>query len=149
MLSHKQVVLGLLTGFAFIAPTYAADTLSMVPVSDALKSPEAQKKIDNSVQFYFGNSKYPTVSQSFGIDVSNKKTNSVGRNDHDACQRAFVSALIQMQTHAKELGANAVINIHSYFKKKDVANDTQVECYSGLLMSGVTLRGEFVKTVGK
>ena len=46
---------------------------------------------------------------------------------------------------AKQLGANAVIAINSYYKKNEVTIDKTVECRSGLLMDGVALKGEFAK----
>ncbi len=39
-----------------------------------------------------------------------------------------------------------MININSYYKKNEVTIDKTVECHSGLLMDGVALKGEFVKT---
>lgn len=72
------------------------------------------------------------------------KANGVGRNSTRSCERAFLDALIQFQEKAKKLGANAVINLNSYYRKNEVEIATTVECHSGLLMDGVTLKGDFV-----
>lgn len=139
-----------LAGFAALAmPAGAADHLYQLTIANAMASPIAQRKLDNTVRYYFGDTKFPGHDESFGYYITNKKTNAVGRSDEVSCTRAFLSAMIELQTRAHQLGANAVINIHSYYKKKDVSSETQVECYSGLLMSGVALRAEFVKTSGK
>jgi uncharacterized protein YbjQ (UPF0145 family) len=130
-------------------PAQAEDDLSMVTVADALASPDAQGKLDGTVKFYFGDTKHPAVAQKFGEYITNKKTNSVGKSDAKACTWTFLSAVIELQERAHKLGANGVINIHSYYKKKDVGSATQVECYTGLLMSGVALKGDFVKLSGK
>jgi uncharacterized protein YbjQ (UPF0145 family) len=49
-----------------------------------------------------------------------------------------------LQGRARKLGANAVINIYSYYDKQDISNDTHVPCHSGAIMAGVALMGEFV-----
>jgi hypothetical protein len=43
------------------------------------------------------------------------------------------------------LGANAVVNIISYYRKVPMSSDTQYECHAGTLMAGVALKGDFVK----
>lgn len=130
-------------------PAAAEDKLFMLTISNALASPDAEGKLDGSVHFYFGDAKHPAVAQDFGQFITNKKTNGVGKSDETSCTRAFVSTMIELQDRAHQLGANAVINIHSYYKKKDVSNQTQAECYTGFLMTGVALKGDFVKVPGK
>lgn len=127
-------------------PASASNALHMVPIQQALASEDAQTKLDHTVHFYFGDASHPPVTRDFGEYVSNKKANAFAKSDDKSCNRAFLSAMIQLQTRAHELGADSVINIHSYFKQHDVSNQDQVECYVGFLMSGVALKGDFVKT---
>lgn len=127
-------------------PASAADSLHMVPVQQALASEDAQTALDHTVHFYFGDAQHPPVVQDLGGLITNKKANAFGKSDDASCNRAFLSAMIQLQKTAHEMGADSVINIHSYFKKHDVSDPDQVECYVGILMSGVALKGEFVKT---
>lgn len=40
---------------------------------------------------------------------------------------------------------NAVMNISSYYKKREFVSDTEFECGAGFVMAGVTLKGDLVK----
>lgn len=128
------------------SPTQARDDVVMLSISDGLSLPDAQAKLDGSVKFYFGNSSHPAVIKSLGDYIANEKTNSLGKSSVKACGWAFLSALLSFQARAKELGANAVINIHSYYKREDVSSETQVQCHSGFMVTGVALKGDFVRT---
>ncbi|MNT94475.1 hypothetical protein D3C72_2361760 [compost metagenome] len=77
--------------------------------------------------------------------VSNRKTNGVGKSDEDGCRWAALSALIALQETAKSLGANAVIDIVSYYKKNEVASPTDYECHAGAVVVGVALKGTYAK----
>lgn len=127
------------------APAYAADDIIQLDLQQALNTPDTLAKIDGSVKFFFGTSKHPAIVAHLGEGVTNKKANGFGKSSTKGCERAFLDGLIQMQEKAKSLGANAVINVNSYYKKNEVVIDKTVECHSGLLMDGVALRGEFVK----
>lgn len=122
-----------------------ASSVLMLPIDSAMATPEAKGALDGSVKFYFGNSPHPAVIEKYGDFVTNEKTNDFAKSDVISCQRAFLSALIKFQRRAEQLGANAVINIHSYYRRRDVSSETQVECHAGFLMSGVALKGDFVK----
>jgi uncharacterized protein YbjQ (UPF0145 family) len=52
---------------------------------------------------------------------------------------------VKFQRRAAQLGANAVVNIHSYYDKQDISSDTSFQCRDGFMMTGVALRGDFVK----
>jgi hypothetical protein len=130
----------------FAAPqTIARDTKNMWPITDAMNSGSAKARLDAGIKFYFGDSEHPPVAKSFGVFMSNKKTNGVGRKDKEACEWTFLSAMISFQDRAKQLGGDAVINIESYYRKNTIKSATEYECGSGGLMSGVTFRGEVVK----
>jgi hypothetical protein len=49
------------------------------------------------------------------------------------------------QESAKARGANAVVDITSYFKKNEFKSPTNYECYAGNIMSGVALKGTYAK----
>jgi uncharacterized protein YbjQ (UPF0145 family) len=76
--------------------------------------------------------------------VTNQKTSSFGIADIKACNRVFADALSQLQKRAHELGANAVINIHSFYRREDISSQTDVQCHVGFLIAGVALKGDFV-----
>ena len=53
--------------------------------------------------------------------------------------------MIQLEKRAKQLGANAVVNIVSYYKKDVMSSATEFECHAGAVIAGVALKGDFVK----
>jgi hypothetical protein len=126
-------------------PAQARDTPYALNIAQALQSPEFQEKLGNSVAFYFAAQPTPPVAQPLGTFVSNKKANSFGRPDEDACRRALLDALITFKDRALELGGNAVVNLVSYYKKETVASPTDYQCHAGDLMAGVALKGDVVK----
>jgi uncharacterized protein YbjQ (UPF0145 family) len=126
-------------------PAHARDTRHLLPIAIALEIKDAQEKLDGSVKFYFGDQLPPQVLTNLGSDVSNRKTNAFGKSDEKACNWAFLSAMVALQTRAQQLGANAVINIVSYYNKKVMSSATEFECHAGAIIAGVALKGDFVK----
>ena len=110
-----------------------------------METKDAQEKLDGSVKFYFGDQPAPQVLTMLGSDVSNRKTNAFGKSDEKACNWAFLSAMVALEKHAQQIGANAVINIVSYYNKRVMSSATEFECHAGAIMAGVALKGDFVK----
>ena len=132
-------------GLLAAGSSWARDTKNMWPISDAMGTADAKTKLDKGIRYYFGDSAHPEVAQNFGVYMSNKKTNGANKEDKEACEWAFLSAMISFQERAVALGGDAVINIKSYYRKNEISSQTQYECGSGALMSGVTFQGEVVK----
>ena len=126
-------------------PAQARDTKYLLPIAAALEAKEAKEKLDGSIKFFFGNQQTPNVLAKLGTDVTNLKTNAVGKSDEKACNWVFLSAMLALERRAKQLGANAVINIVSYYQKQVMSSATEFECHAGAVIAGVALRGEFVK----
>ncbi|MCM5682682.1 excinuclease ATPase subunit [Schlegelella sp. S2-27] len=127
------------------APAYARDTEYKLPLADVLEMPEAKEKLDGSVKFFLAGQKTPKVIERKGHDVSNRKTNGVGKADEQGCKWAALSALIAFQEKAKQKGANAVVDIVSYHKKNVFESATEYECHAGAVVIGVTLKGTYAK----
>lgn len=127
------------------APAHARDTKYMMPLQEVLDMPEAKEKLDDSFRFYLSGQKTPKVLQRMESGVSNRKTNGVGKSDEDGCRWAALSALIALQDTAKSQGANAVIDIVSYYKKNEVASPTDYECHAGAVVVGVALKGTYAR----
>jgi len=123
----------------------ARDTRHMYSLADALGNSNAKVKIGGDIKFYFGEKSHSNVIKQFGEYQSNKKTNAFNKSDKVACEWAFLSAMLSFQDRARSLGANAVINIKSYYKKNTVSSATEYECGAGGIIAGVTFRGDFVK----
>ncbi|WP_374041196.1 hypothetical protein [Massilia sp. MS-15] len=58
---------------------------------------------------------------------------------------ASFAATAPAQARAKELGADAVVNIVSNYKNVEMSSETEFECHDGAMMTGVALKGDFVK----
>jgi uncharacterized protein YbjQ (UPF0145 family) len=144
----KKIILSIAIAAAAIGstlPAQARDNKLMLPLAGAMADNDAQGRLGDTVKFYFGNAKTPKVLQKLGSDQTSQKTNSFGKSPEKACNWAFLSAMLRLQARARELGANAVINIASNYKNVEVLSDSEFECHDGTMMSGVALKGDFVK----
>ena len=130
------------------AAAQARDTLLQIPLADVLAMPEAQSELDGSVKFYLAGAATPKISKRMGSDVSNPKTNAFNKSDDFACKWAALSALKAFQSKAKAQGANAVVDIVSYYKRSESKNDTTIECHAGAFVAGLALKGTYA-VVGK
>lgn len=139
----KTLITLALAATVVLAPAYARDTTVNVLLADVLAQPEAKTKLDGSVKFYLAGQATPKVLKKFKEDVSNLKTNAVGKSDEVSCKWVALSVLMSLQKSAKEAGANAVIGITSYYKKNETTSDTSIECHAGSMMSGVALKGTY------
>jgi uncharacterized protein YbjQ (UPF0145 family) len=144
----KTTILSLLITAGLLAsagPSSARDTKHLLSIAAALEVKDAKDKLDGSIKFFFGDQTTPPVLSKLGTDVSNRKTNAFGKSDEKACYWAFLSAMVALEKRAQQLGANAVVNIVSYYKKEVMSSITEFECHAGALIAGVALKGDFVK----
>ncbi|HWY14499.1 MAG TPA: hypothetical protein VNX86_05080 [Rhizomicrobium sp.] len=132
----------------FVSPAVAGDVFNL-PIDRAMSMSQTNGRLDGTVKFYFGQTPHPEVMRRFGNFVANEKTNAVGKTDLSECAWVFQSALLSLQKRAHALGANAVINIHSFYKKEDVSSETEIPCHTGFLMAGIALKGDLVTVAGK
>ena len=116
-----------------------------VNITAALAWGEAEGKIKDSVQLFFGDQDHPAVAEELGSYTANKKTNAFGKSDEKACKWAFLSAMISLQDRAIAVGGDAVINIRSYYYQNDFSSATEFECGAGTAIAGVTMVGEVVR----
>jgi hypothetical protein len=89
-------------------PSIGRDDVLAFPIADVLAQPRHSSRLEG-VQFYFGGQAHPAVAHSFGEYQSNKKTNAFNKSDKEACEWAFMSALLSFYQRALSEGANAVI----------------------------------------
>ena len=127
----------------------AADDVKMHPLSDALRTPAAVEKLDQRVKLFFGNQAHPKVLKELGEWKTNKKTNGFNKSAKEACEWAFLSAILELQERAIKEGGDAVVGIKSNWKNQETVSDTEYVCADGALMSGVALKGTVVKLGGK
>ncbi|MCP1574219.1 uncharacterized protein YbjQ (UPF0145 family) [Herbaspirillum rubrisubalbicans] len=143
----KHISLAVTLSLALVAalPAQARDTKHLLPLDSTSNMKDKDGILDGSVKFYFAGQAHPAVLEKISTDVTNQKTNAVGKSDEEACKWVFLSALVQLHKKAKELGGNAVVNIVSYYKKSEMASATEFECHAGATMAGVALKGDIVK----
>lgn len=137
------VLIAAATGLA--APASARDTVLQIPLADVLAMPEAQGQLDGTVQFFLAGQETPKVAEKLGEDISNQKTNGLGKSDEFGCRWAILSALIQFQKSAKSRGANAVVDLVSFYKRKESRSSTTIECHAGGFVVGAALKGTYAK----
>ncbi len=131
--------------FALASTAQARDTQVLQSLQELLDSQTAKDAgIDGSVKFYLAGQPV-NVLQRLGEDVTNKKTNAANKSDEEACRWVALSALKALQDGARSRGANAVVDIVSYYKKVEYKSDTNYECYAGTLLAGVALKGTYAK----
>ena len=145
-LRHSVALLLLLV--SGIVPASARNDVVNLPIANALNSPEAHDKLGHSVQFYFGTQPTPRIVREFGSFVAHRKTNGFAKSEDTSCDWAFLSALVELQSRAVSLGANAVVDIESYYNRHEVSSPATYECHKGFLMAGVVLRGKMVRLAG-
>ena len=123
----------------------ARETRVELPLHELINSPEAKAAgIDGSVRFFLAGEKV-NVQQRLGEDVTNKKTNAANKSDAVACNWVALSALKALQDGARSRGANAVVDVVSYYKKNEFKSTTNFECYAGAILAGVALKGTYAK----
>jgi len=85
------------------------------------------------------------VEKALGEWTANKKTNASNKTDQEACEIAFVSAIVSLQQRARNEGGDAVINIVSVYRNERRESPTEYVCGAGTFVAGVALRGTVVK----
>jgi len=114
-------------------------------IEDALSQPGASSRLNSSVRLFFGDQAFPSVERKLGTFTSNKKTNAFNKSDREACNWAFLSAMVSLQERAIREGGNALVNIRSIYYKNEFSSTTDFECGAGNVVAGVTMVGEAVK----
>jgi hypothetical protein len=126
------------------AAAVGRDDVGTYPLADAFGNPEYAQRLEG-VKFFFGKQAHPPIARSFGEYQSNKKTNAFNKSDKEACEWAFLSALLSFHERALSEGGDAVVDIQGYYKKQPFSSETHFQCGAGATMAGVTLKGTVVK----
>jgi uncharacterized protein YbjQ (UPF0145 family) len=145
MKSNVTVVAALLfLGWGSLA--VARDDRLMFPVKDGLEKGKSTKdRIDPDIRLYFGKQTPKAIERKLGEFTADRKTNATNKTDKEACEIAFVSAVVSLQQRARKEGGNAVMNIASVYRNDNRASTTEYLCGAGTFAAGVALRGTVVK----
>jgi hypothetical protein len=138
------VVLSLVLVFA-TSTSQARNEVLRFSVEDALSQPGADSKLNSSIRLFFGDQALPAIERKLGTFTSNRKTNAFNKSDVEACNWAFLSAIMSLQERAVREGGNAVVNIRSFYRKSEFSSTSDFECGAGTFVVGVTMVGEVVK----
>ena len=146
MTMKQSIGLTLVLMVSLIAPrlALARNDKYLLPIKAALESTEAREKPDGSVRFFFGKQSPPPIVTKLATVTPHGKASTRRTDDIKACNAAFLVALLDFQKHAKKAGANAVVNIVSYYKNVEMASPTEFECHAGAAAHAI-LRGDLVK----
>lgn len=140
----KSIILALTLSLA-MSTAFARDSAHMFSIQEALQVNDAQDKLGDKVTFYFGDQSHPAVERRVSEVTANRKTNAFGKSDLEACQWVFLSSMLALRDAALDRGANAVVNIESFYDRKPVSDSEQYECHAGNVVAGVVLKGDLVK----
>lgn len=143
----KLLAIAATTGICAAAalPAEARDTPYHLKIEDVKKDPRYAENVPGNVTFYFAGQQAPGSGKDLGEYVTNKKSNSFGRPDEEACRWAMISAMKELGERAVAEGGDSVINIISYYRKKPFSSDSEYECHAGGFVAGVALKGTVVK----
>ena len=130
---------------ALAGQAQARDTRLLLPVDDAIKQGRSEGIIGDDIVLRFGKGNRGGHAKTIGTDVANRKTNALNKSDVEACNWVFLSSLKALQEGARGVNAKAVVEIVSYYKKREFSSATEFECHVGTLMAGVALKGSYAK----
>jgi hypothetical protein len=130
--------------FSQSSTSFARDTKLNPPINKALATTAAKEKLNTDIKFFFGEG-HPETTEELGTYTANRKTNSFNKTDIEACKWVFLSSLLALQDRAIKEGGDAVIDIHSFYKKQPYFSTKKYECHAGAMIAGVALRGTVVK----
>lgn len=125
-------------------PAEARDTFHDLSVEGATGSATAEEKLLD-LPFYMKGQEHPKVAQDLGVFTSNRRTNAFNKSDEEACEIAFLSAVISLQQRARKQGGDAVVDIRSITKHNDLESPTQYRCVAGTMIANVALEGRVVR----
>jgi uncharacterized protein YbjQ (UPF0145 family) len=114
-------------------------------IQDVLSQEAAKEKLSSNVKFFFGKESYPKPEQSLGTYRTNKKTNAFEKSEAEACNSAFLSAMVALEERALQEGGNAVVDIISNYDNNRTESTTTFKCGASKTMAGVALQGRVVK----
>lgn len=129
-----------------LLPGAHATNLMYMPFETVLSDAIRAGRLDGSVKFYLiGNGPQGTQQLLRRGVISDLKTNGFNKSDQRSCEWVLQSNLIKLQADAKRVGANAVVNIVSYYDQRVRKDLNTYECRAGIFVTRVALRGDLVR----
>ncbi len=141
----KLLVIMVVSLLSVSSASDARDSVEEYSINDLLELEQSKSKLGSDIKFFFGDQSHGKVLKKYGEFKTNKKTNAFGKSDLEACQKAFLSAMISLRDRAVKLGGNAVINIKSNYKNNLTSSKDNFQCGAGAIIAGVALVGTVVE----
>ena len=124
-----------------IAPvSKAADRIAVVPVKYVRENSD-QTRVLEGVSWHMKGEEHRAVAKRFNLAATTKSTMAAWRNAETSCSRAFLSAIIQLQTDALNLGADGVIDITSNAMGQTHDEADSLICTKGGFVARVSISG--------
>ncbi|MBU0675778.1 MAG: excinuclease ABC subunit A [Proteobacteria bacterium] len=119
----------------------AADQWHQFPVDNAIHGALGKDKLLPGIKLFMKGEKHPGLQKKLGEFEANKRSNGLGKSDQVACDVAFLSALISLQSRAQREGGNAVVDIYTITKDRKFESVTEYSCLAGKMVVNVALMG--------
>jgi uncharacterized protein YbjQ (UPF0145 family) len=137
----------LLLSSLLVRPVYARNVKLILPIAAALEAKDIPDKPTGAVKFFFGVDAAPKNVTKLGSYIGRPRTGASGKSDERACNEALQWTLVVLEKRAQQAGANAVVNIASYYRKNEMPSATEFECHVGNVIVTVVLKGDLAKIV--
>jgi len=130
---------------AVTTPLYARNIRLILPIAAALEAVDFESRPTGTVKFFFGEQKSPEILAKLGSYAATPRSAAMGMRDEKACNGPFLWTLVALEKRAQQVGANAVVNIVSFYQKNEMSSVTEFECHVGNVIASVFLKGDLVK----
>ena len=137
-------IIALALSLFFVRTVQARNDKYVLPIQAALETKNVFGKPDGSVKFFYGKQRTPQIISRLGSEVTHGRVAKLRNTDEIVCGAAFLGALLALHKRAKQVGANAVVNIVSFYQQVEMSSGSEFECHAGMT-AHVYLKGELVK----
>ena len=136
----KQTIASIALLLLCASSAYARNDTVEYDIAAALVA-EHHENLLSDVPIFMKEQSHPSVTKTIGSFTANRPARSAMTSDESACHRAFLSAIISLQTRAKSEGGNAVIDIGSNTNDAAVTRAGKYRCVVGNIVARVNLSG--------
>lgn len=143
-----KTIQALAIAFLLATPGWQAQARNveyLLPIDEVLRMPAAQRELDGSVRFYMYGQDHTETVYVHQQEVVRGNIRGAGEEEIESCKRAALKVLVHYQEKARKMGANAVIDLMSFFKQRPYMSRSQYECHAGSTTVVVILKGTYAK----
>jgi uncharacterized protein YbjQ (UPF0145 family) len=133
--------------WALATAAWAGTAFLDLPVAEARQAAKPGDLLD--MPFFMKGEPYPKVVRGLRDSTSERRAIAAGRSDRETCHAAFLAAIGSLQQRAKATGGNAVVDVRSITRHKDLASRRDYRCAFGGGVANVTLVGRAVELESK